>query len=383
MFNFYKRAIAIFFVLVLVTLVSTLICVNRIFLSYKLLPGQNNDISWQLVTETDEIQGGASTLSVNEASYMLDYTFVVRQDINYPYVSIRLEFKNELGEPLLVDLTKYLTLSLSIKCAPDNVLAFLMYSLDEDLTKRQGEDVYRVTNRFFTCENEWSNVNIDLNHMEVPDWWLNSLNLDLSNRDYRRNKVSRILFGSSAQSAVNTPSNVKISDLVFYGRDWRFAYALGGFILVVWGGYISWLIRQHTRSLIENIKEKMQKDRPFVAYQKLSMEPHYDKGKKLILDFMATEYSDPELSLDMTATKIGVSRTKINDVLKDELGYTFTSYLNKLRLTEATRLLAEKDDANIAEIAYSVGYKNVPYFNRLFKSEYGCTPKTFKNVYKK
>ena len=38
------------------------------------------------------------------------------------------------------------------------------------------------------------------------------------------------------------------------------------------------------------------------------------------------------------------------------------------------------EEANVAEIAYSVGYKNVSYFNKLFKEEYGCTPKTFKSL---
>jgi YesN/AraC family two-component response regulator len=98
---------------------------------------------------------------------------------------------------------------------------------------------------------------------------------------------------------------------------------------------------------------------------------------------MATRYADAELDLDAMVEAITISRAKINDILKAELGYTFTSYLNKLRLTEAARLLAEKPEANVGEIANSVGYKNVSYFNKLFKEEYGCTPKTFKSVCKK
>ena len=35
---------------------------------------------------------------------------------------------------------------------------------------------------------------------------------------------------------------------------------------------------------------------------------------------------------------------------------------------------------SVAEVAYSVGYANVSYFNKLFKEEYGCTPKVFKTV---
>jgi AraC-like DNA-binding protein len=59
---------------------------------------------------------------------------------------------------------------------------------------------------------------------------------------------------------------------------------------------------------------------------------------------------------------------------------TFTGYVNKLRLTEAARLLTEKSAATVAEIAYSVGYANVSYFNKLFKEEYGCTPKAFRTL---
>jgi AraC-like DNA-binding protein len=51
-----------------------------------------------------------------------------------------------------------------------------------------------------------------------------------------------------------------------------------------------------------------------------------------------------------------------------------------LRLTEAARLLSENSGAAILEIAYSVGYSNVSYFNKLFKEEYGCTPKVFRSL---
>src|SRR5690606_29114760 len=135
------------------------------------------------------------------------------------------------------------------------------------------------------------------------------------------------------------------------------------------------------QALIGDLRSKIQKDRPLVAYQQLSMEPQHDRDKDAILRFLATEYANAELNLDAMVSAIGVSRTKINDILKAELGFTFTGYLNKLRLTEAARLLAEKADANVAEIAYGVGYKNVSYFNKLFKEEYGCTPKVFKNIY--
>jgi AraC-like DNA-binding protein len=59
---------------------------------------------------------------------------------------------------------------------------------------------------------------------------------------------------------------------------------------------------------------------------------------------------------------------------------TFTSYLKKLRLTEAARLLTNKAGATVAEIARSVGYANSAYFNKIFKEEYGCSPRQFRNL---
>jgi AraC-like DNA-binding protein len=56
---------------------------------------------------------------------------------------------------------------------------------------------------------------------------------------------------------------------------------------------------------------------------------------------------------------------------------TFNAYLNKLRLTEAARLLSGQSEINVMEIAYLVGYNNVSYFGKLFKNEYGCTPGKF------
>jgi AraC-like DNA-binding protein len=45
-------------------------------------------------------------------------------------------------------------------------------------------------------------------------------------------------------------------------------------------------------------------------------------------------------------------------------------------------LLTDKTGATVAEVAHSVGYANGSYFIKLFKEEYGCTPKVFKSLAK-
>jgi AraC-like DNA-binding protein len=112
----------------------------------------------------------------------------------------------------------------------------------------------------------------------------------------------------------------------------------------------------------------------------VDLEPFEDEEKAVILRFIATNYTNSGLDLEGAAAGTGAKRNKINEVLKAELGMTFTSYVNKLRLTEAARLLTDKAGATVAEIAHSVGYANGTYFIKLFKEEYGWPLKAFRNL---
>lgn len=382
MHNFYKKAIVVFLCLTALTLLAVYLCIQRAFQSDQFLPADKSAIPWSVSTESDEIEGGFSSIQVNDANTLLDYSFVLRQGFDYPYASIKLGFNNDEGEPLLVDFSNYSSLSINVRCESHNIFMFIMYTLDQKLSKAADTEVYRPAGKFFSCEEYWKRVDIDLKHLEVPDWWISLNELNPSDREYNLDQVSGLAFGTSLQSPHETLSTVKISELVFNNNDWRYLYVFSVFVLLLWGAYLLWLLRQHTLSLIADIKEKLHTDNPPMTYQPSSLQPQNNGDTEQVLNFIATAYADADLSLDTIVTKLGINRAKINDILKSECGYTFIPYLNKLRLTEAARLLSEKVDANVAEIAYSVGYNNVPYFNKLFKSEFGCTPKTFKKVYK-
>jgi AraC-like DNA-binding protein len=188
------------------------------------------------------------------------------------------------------------------------------------------------------------------------------------------------LFGTSGASPHNVDSYLEVSELTLHGRDYRYLVALGAAIGASCAGFAIWFFLAHTRALTASLDSKMKKDLPLLAYRQLTLEPYKDKEKASVLRFIATNYTNPDLDLECVVNGTGANRNKVNEVLKTELDMTFTSYLNKLRLTEAARLLAEKGSATVAEIAYSVGYANVSYFNKLFKEEYGCTPKAFRSI---
>lgn len=380
MLEFYRKAIATFLGLAALTALLAFICVELVFVSDALFPAHESAIPWKFKTFTNPHGGSSSSVSVTEDIYSLDYEYRLT-DIKHPYLIVALAFDKRKNAKNLVDLSKYSSATFRVKCAPYNVLIFHIRSFDENVTKPGDFYSYRIASALFPCPEEWSEVKIDLRHLSVPVWWLELSKVDVSDQGYRLDKVHAIAFDASRQGPVNIPVKVKISELTLHGRDWRYAWAFGVFIVVVWVGFISWLFKRYTVSLITDVKEKLKKNRPLIAHQQLSIEPHKDEEKSRMLRFMATGYANPDMSLEFAVAALGINRTKINEMLKDELGMTFSAYLNKLRLAEAARLLSQQDDANVAEIAYSVGYNNVSYFNKLFKNEYGCTPRKFIGLY--
>lgn len=378
--EFYNRALVSLLCLLLASALIGYLCVENTFIRTSLLPVSKSSLPWQTDPQTDAVDGGNSSLTIADDKFSLNFNFTLTRQAQYPFAALTMLFGKQPGKTELVDLSQYERISFNAKCSVNNTLSFAIFTFDEQVSRLDDFVSYRTPASFFACHPQWQAIELDLTRMETPQWWFDLFKVELSRKEYKLNKIAKLSFGSSFQSPMNLDSNVQLSEITLIGRNWFYLYLFGVFMLLAWGSYALWFFRQHSQALIRELRDKIQRDRPLVAYQQLSVEPLRDKDRGAILHFMATQYANPELSLDIVATAIGVSRTKINDILKSELGFTFTGYLNKLRLTEAARLLAQAEDANIAEIAYSVGYNNVSYFNKLFKEEYRCTPKTFKTL---
>lgn len=378
--EFYNKALVGLVSLLMATCLLGYFCVDNTFLRLSLLPASKSALPWYAEPHTDIYQGGNSTLTVLDDKFSLDANFTLSRQAQYPLAAITMVFGKQPGKVELADLSRYDQIVFSAKCSHANILSFSAFTFDEKISQRDDFVSYRGPATFFSCPEEWTLITLDLTRMEIPQWWFDKFNVELSSKEYILDKVAKFSFGNSFQSAFDVETNIQFNEITLVGRNWIYLYLLGAFVLLSWGSYAFWFFRQHTHALTRELQDKIQRDRPLVAYQQVSVEPLRDKDRSAILHFMATQYANTDLTIEAMSSAIGVSRTKINDILKSELGFTFTGYLNKLRLTEAARLLAQEEDANIAEIAYSVGYKNVSYFNRLFKEEYRCTPKTYKSL---
>lgn len=82
-----------------------------------------------------------------------------------------------------------------------------------------------------------------------------------------------------------------------------------------------------------------------------------------------------DLSVSAVAKRHGVSPRYVQ-MLFERAGMTFSEFVLGERLTRAHRLLADPGHLNlkVSEIAYSVGFSDLSYFNRTFRLRFGMTP---------
>ncbi|MDP4239226.1 MAG: AraC family transcriptional regulator [Bacteroidota bacterium] len=89
---------------------------------------------------------------------------------------------------------------------------------------------------------------------------------------------------------------------------------------------------------------------------------------------------ESKISISELATQCFMSNDHFIRLFKQELKMTPISYINKKKIEKAQLMLLIKNMA-IKDIAYSLSFENVSYFNRTFKHYVGKTPMEFKSEY--
>lgn len=96
----------------------------------------------------------------------------------------------------------------------------------------------------------------------------------------------------------------------------------------------------------------------------------------LILDYIHANYNRP-ISNSEIGEKHNFHPNYVNRLMVLHTGTSLHQYLINYRISVAVNLM-RTTGRNISEIAYSVGYKDVSYFSRAFKSKMGVSPSSYK-----
>lgn len=130
------------------------------------------------------------------------------------------------------------------------------------------------------------------------------------------------------------------------------------------------------------VKSRKQINALFPGHQELGVgeiskvfQPDADFLSRL-KSIIVEHHADNNFGIDQLTEKMGVSRTQFHRKLKAISSKTPTELLREYRLEKAKTLLLAKN-AQVSEVAYNVGYRNLSNFTKIFKEYTGATPSEF------
>ena len=97
-----------------------------------------------------------------------------------------------------------------------------------------------------------------------------------------------------------------------------------------------------------------------------------------IVQFVEESFSDPDLCVASVSRRFCVSERFVYSAVLDTVGMNMSSYLSKIRMREAARLLRETQE-NVGTIAEKCGYPVESTVYRNFKKHYNMTPAEYKS----
>ena len=96
-----------------------------------------------------------------------------------------------------------------------------------------------------------------------------------------------------------------------------------------------------------------------------------------IIQYIQKEMSSPELSLSAVAEQFHMNDSYLSRTFKKELGFSFSKYLNRLRMERAIQLITGTD-MKAYQVAEAVGIPDAYYFSSCFKKYTGMSIRDYK-----
>lgn len=95
-----------------------------------------------------------------------------------------------------------------------------------------------------------------------------------------------------------------------------------------------------------------------------------------IEQYIREHYKEPELSIDIIATKLFLNYSYICYCFKRDRGITINDYVNQIRLEKALELFHSGLD-NVSYVSEQTGFNNSGYFSKKFKKAFGLSPSEY------
>ncbi len=221
--------------------------------------------------------------------------------------------------------------------------------------------------------------------------------------------ISLYLLFRHKQSLTNKFSNLQGVNMDWL-RNWIILSFIGFWLsfILIWSGAFHWITFETSFKSVASLitlniaiigfyglkQTSIFTDTPLVKAEETSIsEDKYQRSSltkeesKAFLEklksFMDSEkpYLESQLSLESLAFKLGLTKHDLSQVINEQLGINFFTFVNQYRITEFKRLIQEPKNAHLTMLGLALdsGFNSKSSFNGVFKKLEGITPSAYKN----
>ena len=168
-----------------------------------------------------------------------------------------------------------------------------------------------------------------------------------------------------------------------YGSSYWFPIALAMGVYLLGYNYLAFpgVFRISRPGAMPPIKERSKEKKKYEKYAEFSAQELQDLDQRLATLMKQKHfYKTQDLSLDLLASEINISRHLLSFYLNEYINKGFFEYVNYYRVEDAKRMLLDESFAHLSieGIAAEVGFKSKSAFYTAFKKLTNQTPIVFK-----
>ncbi|MDE6042860.1 MAG: helix-turn-helix transcriptional regulator, partial [Muribaculaceae bacterium] len=115
---------------------------------------------------------------------------------------------------------------------------------------------------------------------------------------------------------------------------------------------------------------------PDISPSEITITPLDEKFLSDTIKVVEENMSNPDFSVEMLSSRLGMHRTHLYKKLSCITGKTPIEFIRLIRLKRAAQYLAQSQ-MYISEVAYKVGFNNPRLLSKYFKEEYNMTPREY------
>ena len=105
-----------------------------------------------------------------------------------------------------------------------------------------------------------------------------------------------------------------------------------------------------------------------------------DRLVSKVMEVIRQNIDNQDLSVETLCAEVGISRVHLNRRLKELVGSSPSVLIRNVRLRQAAYLMV-KNNVNISEVAFRVGYSSLSHFSNSFREYMGMSPREFVSKY--